>query len=77
MVAFTYSLRLDLTSIREHETYILSRSVTNFKSEAELVKTLQQFFDARKQNVLIIEANYITDKQHLSFIKFIVDKIEH
>ncbi len=76
MVAFTYSLRLDLSSIKDHETNILSRSVTNFKSETELLKTLQQFFDARKQNVLIIEANYLTDKQHLSFIKFIVDKVE-
>ena len=76
MVAFTYSLRLDLSSIRDQESFILSRSVTNFKSEGELVKTLQQFFDARRQNVLIIEANYINDKQHLSFIKFIVDKVE-
>jgi len=25
---------------------------------------------------LIIEANYANDKQHLSFIKFIVDKVE-
>jgi uncharacterized lipoprotein YbaY len=40
MVAFTYSLRLDLSSIKDHESYILSRRVTNFKSEGELVKTL-------------------------------------
>ncbi len=40
LICFTYTMRLDLSPIENNDTLILSRSVTNFKSEAELVKTL-------------------------------------
>ncbi len=41
LISFTYRMRLDLSPIKDNETFILTRSVTNFKSETELVKTLQ------------------------------------
>jgi len=40
-----------------------------------LVKTLNSFYESRQHKVFILQANFITDKEHISFIKFIIDKI--
>ncbi len=81
LLAFTYSVNLDLTAfevLRKHiqEDTITVRGISNFKSEQELVRQLQKFYMSDTQAVQILEGTFVNDKQHIAFVKFIVDKVE-
>lgn len=52
------------------------RNISNFKSEEEMSKVLQSYYESPQEKVLIIEADYHKDKKNINFIKFVVDKVE-
>ena len=76
VLALTYTLGFDISISENSDGRINFRSISNFKSEQEIVKQLHQFYESETETVFILDANYITDKSHVSFIKFIVDKVE-
>ena len=75
MFALTYTIGFDLSISENSDGRIKFRSISNFKSEKEIIKLLHKYYKSETEFVLILDANYITDKQHVSFVKFAVDKI--
>jgi hypothetical protein len=76
MLLFTYSLGFDLSIINKNQSKINFKSISNFKSEQEIIKQLHLFYGSENEKIFILDANYINDKQHISFVKFIIDKVE-
>lgn len=75
-MAITYTLRFDLSILGNSDGKINFRSISNFKSEQEVLKQLHMFYESKTELVFIIDLNYIIDKQHIDFVKFIVEKVE-
>ena len=72
--ALTYSLGLPYKI--ESDKYVV-RNISNFKSEEDLIKNLKAFYESKEINkVYLIEADYLKDREHINFIKFVVDKVE-
>lgn len=73
LLAFTYSVGLPF-SIEDQRLQI--RNISNFKSEEEIVKNLRFFYEDPIAKAIIIQADYQKDKEHISYLKFVVDKVE-
>jgi hypothetical protein len=61
-LALTYTLGFDLSISEKSNGKINFRSISNFKSEQEIIKQLHQFYESETEIVFILDANYITDK---------------
>lgn len=76
LLAFTFSVGLPFKKEENKGDLLQIINISNFKSEEELGKSLGAFYESKSAKVFIIDADYIKDKQHINFIKFVVDKIE-
>ncbi|CAG9322655.1 unnamed protein product [Blepharisma stoltei] len=76
LIAFTYDTNYYSNEYeQENKSKMLVKELSSFKSEQDLTKDLQKFYVEDKE-IYILELEFSKESQHLSLIKFIIDKLE-
>jgi|LauGreDrversion4_2_1035121.scaffolds.fasta_scaffold175688_1 hypothetical protein len=76
VLMFTYSQRLESELKDQYQNEVVHKSISTVKSELDTTKQIQKFYESGDELVLIFDLHYASDSQHLSFLKFLVDKVE-
>ena len=60
----------------DRESNVTFRNMGSYKSERELRRDLLVYFSKSESNLLLIEIDFCQEGKHISFFKYVYEKVE-